>query len=355
MIIKHAKVLNEQFEFTEKDLCFEDTILSTAGGEEIDAAGCYVLPGLVDVHTHGALGFDANDDALDYDAWQAFLLKNGVTSFLPTTVTDTEENIVKALQKLEGSLGVNMEGPYISGEKRGAHAPEKICAIDLDFMERVKEQVKITTVAPEAYDNMDKISALTGMGIRVALGHSMADYDASKEAIQKGATQITHIFNCCPPLGHREPGLVGAALENENVYCEVISDGVHLHPSVVRFLYQTLGTERMVLISDAISATGLSDGKYNLAGLEVFVKGGEARLASGNLAGSTVTLYEAVKRAVSFGIPLSDAVKMASYTPAKALGLSGIGSLAVGNDADILVVDKELNIKHVFYKGKQIV
>ncbi len=355
MLLKNATILGEDFSFRSGDLAFSEVIGDCAGNHTIDCQGAFVVPGLVDVHTHGVLGFEANDENANFDVWQDFLLKNGVTSFIPTTVTDTKENILAALSRLTKAIGVNMEGPYISTEKRGAHAPEKICEVDLDFLEQVKEQVKMTTIAPEVGNNLDKIPAVCQMGIRVSLGHSSADFSTGCKGFAAGATQLTHTFNCCPPLSHREPGLVGAAFDSDSVYCEVISDGIHLHPAIVRMLYRQLGTDRMVLISDSISATGLSDGKYSLAGLEVFVKDGQARLEDGRLAGSTITLMQGVQRAVNFGIPLADAIKMASQTPARALGMDGtVGSLAQGKDADILVLNEDLSLRHVFYKGEQI-
>ncbi len=356
MLLKNAKILGSDFTFQNGDLAFSETIQNTDNsGDVIDCQGAYVVPGLVDVHTHGVLGFEANDKNVDFDIWQDFLLKTGVTTFIPTTVTDTKDNVRYALSKLTKAVGVNMEGPYISVPKRGAHAAEKICEIDLDFLEEVKDRVVMTTIAPEEGDNLSKIAKVCDMGIRVSLGHSTANYETACKGFAAGATQITHIFNGCPPLEHREPGLVGAALDSGGVFCEVISDGIHLHPAMVRILYNLLGTDRMVLISDSISATGLSDGQYSLAGLDVFVKDGQARLADGRLAGSTVTLYQAMCCAVNFGIPLADAVKMASLTPARALGLDGsIGSLELGKDADILVLNEDLSIRHVFYKGKKI-
>jgi len=355
MLLKNGIVLNEEFSFEIKDLSFSSYIGEKGDSETLDVTDCYVLPGLVDVHTHGALGFTANDKEVDYAKWQEFLLKKGVTTFLPTTVTDTPENILSAIDRLSSAITINMEGPYLSTEKKGAHAEELICPVDLEFLNSVKDRVRIVTVAPEAFENADKIKKITELGLRVAIGHSAADYETSQKAIEAGATQITHIFNCCPPLGHREPGLIGAALEDERVYCEVIGDGLHLHPSVVRMLYKLLGSDRMVLISDAIAATGYQDGVYRLGGLDTYVKDGEARLSDGTLAGSTVTLYDVLCRVTAFGIPLHEAAKMASYTPAKALGLSKAGCLSEGYDADILVLNRDLSIRYVFYKGRQIV
>ncbi|MBE7010853.1 MAG: N-acetylglucosamine-6-phosphate deacetylase [Ruminococcaceae bacterium] len=355
MKLKNGIILNEKFNFEEGDLLFSNTIGASTDQEEIDVTGCYVLPGLVDVHTHGALGYTANSEEVDYDTWQSFLLRQGVTTFLPTTATGSQEKIYSSIAKLDKAVGINMEGPYLSIERKGAHEAGLLREVDLDFLEKVKDRVKIVTVAPEVGHNIDTIEKITAMGIRVAIGHSAADYETGKRAIEKGTTQITHTFNCCPPFLHRDPGLLGAAFENENVYCEVIGDGLHLHPSVVRMLYKQVGTERMVLISDAIAATGYEDGVYKLAGLTTYVQNREARLKDGTLAGSTVTLYDVLCRVTGFGIPLCDVAKMASYTPAKALGLTDVGSLAAGMDADVLVLNQDLSIRHVFYKGNQIV
>ncbi len=356
MELKNAKILGPDFVFAEGSLFFDEHIQKTAtGGDVIDCGGAYVVPGFIDIHTHGVLGFEANSDDVDFDRWQQFLLKKGVTTFIPTTVTDTHDRILYAMDKLKKAVGLNLEGPYISIPKRGAHVAEKICGVDLAFLEQVKDRVVMTTIAPEVDQNLDAIPAVCDMGIKVSLGHSTADYETATKGFLAGATQITHIFNGCPPLEHREPGLVGAALDKEDVFCEVICDGIHLHPAIVRMLYRLLGTDRMVLISDAISPTGLDDGEYTLGGLEVFVKNSQARLADGRLAGSTITLYEAVRRAVGFGIPLADAVKMASLTPARAIGMEdSLGSLEEGKDADIVVLNEDLTLRHVFYKGKQI-
>ncbi len=354
MIIKSNNILTPDFSFKPDTLAFSDTIGESGSDTVLDCEDCYVIPGLVDVHTHGALGFDANDKTADYATWQAFLLSKGVTTFLPTTVTDTHDNLIAAFDRLSGATGINMEGPYLSAEKKGAHDPALICPVDTDFLDTVKDRVKIVTVAPEVAGNSETIQKITELGIRVSIGHSNATYEEAQSAIGAGATQITHIFNCCPPLLHRAPGLIGAAFDSDSVFCEVIGDGLHLHPSIVRMVYRQLGADRMVLISDAIAATGLCDGTYRLGGLEVFVKHREARLADGTIAGSTVTLYDVLCRTVGFGVPLEDAVKMATATPAKALGLSGVGSLQPGYDADILVLNQDLTIRHVFYKGKQI-
>jgi len=319
----------------------------------LDLSGYYVIPGICDIHTHGAVDVDAMDENVDFGKWKKFLLSKGITTFFPSTVTGTEDEILRAVKNLEESDGINLEGPFLSPAKKGAHEESKICGVSLELLEKIKHKVKITTVAPEMHNNMEQIEKITKLGIKVSIGHTAADYETSKKAFEKGATHITHSFNAMPSLHHRDPGLLGAAFENDNVFCEVISDGVHLHPSVVRLIYSAVGADRMILISDSMRATGLDDGEYTLGGLFVIVKDGKATLEDGTIAGGTSTLYDVVKSAVSFGIPLCDAVKMATLTPCRAVGMDDrVGSLEVGKDADITVLDKDLNVIKVFYKGK---
>lgn len=361
MILKNAKILTDNFQFHTLDIRFQETIteigenLNAQNEPQADASGMFLIPGLVDIHTHGALGFDAMDEECDFKRWQHYLLTNGITTFLPTTVTGTEKEIISALKRLEDADGINLEGPFLSLAKKGAHAADKIIEIDLDLLNKIKQQVKITTVAPEVGDNLKKIRAVTEMGIKVSVGHTAADYETAQKAFATGATHATHMFNAMPPLHHREPGTLGAAIENDSVFCEVIADGFHLHPSVVRLLYQALGADRMVLISDCLSATGVPDGEYKSGGLTVYVRDQQARLSDGTIAGSTSHLMTIVRCAVSFGIPLADAVKMASITPARAVGFDhDRGSICVGKRADLVLLKPDLSIASVFYRGKEI-
>lgn len=356
MIIKNGLVCTKKFEFEKTDIQFDYKIQKVGNIETeeqiFDASGCYVIPGFVDIHTHGAVDVDACDENVDFEKWKKFLLSKGVTTFFPSTVTETNDALFRAVKNLENADGINLEGPFLSHAKKGAHDETKICAVDLELLSKINHKVKITTVAPEMYDNMEKISAIVNMGIKVSLGHTTADYKTSKKAFECGATHITHSFNAMPSFLHRDPGLLGAAFENDKVFCEVIADGVHLHPSVVRMIYNCIGADRMILISDSMRATGIEDGTYTLGGLDVIVKDGKATLKDGTIAGSTSTLYDVFKCAVSFGIPLCDAVKMATLTPSRAVEMDNIvGSLDEGKDADILVLDKELNVVKVFYKG----
>lgn len=358
MIIKNGLVFTKNSEFENKDIQFNEKIEKIGNIDSsdkiFDAKGCYVIPGFVDIHTHGAVDVDACDETVDFDKWKKFLLSKGVTTFFPSTVTETNDAVLKAVDNLKDADGINLEGPFLSHAKKGAHDEKKICAVDLELLSKIKHKVKITTVAPEMYDNMEKIAEIVKLGIKVSLGHTTADYETSKKAFECGATHITHSFNAMPSFLHRDPGLLGAAFENDDVFCEVIADGVHLHPSVVRMIYNCIGADRMILISDSMRATGMEDGEYTLGGLDVFVKDGKATLKDGTIAGSTSTLYDVFKRAVAFGIPVCDAVKMASLTPSRAVNINNsVGSLEEGKDADILILDKELNIIKVFYKGAE--
>lgn len=357
MIIKNG-LLYRNGDFEKADIKFSEVIENigevTDSGDVFDADGCYVIPGLVDIHTHAAVDVDACDETVDLKKWRSFLLSKGVTTFFPSTVTATNEEILRAVENLKEADGINLEGPFLSVGKKGAHDETKICGVDLELLEKIKHKVKITTIAPEMYDNMEKIADVVNMGIKVSIGHTEANYEVSKKAFGCGATHITHSFNAMPSFHHRDPGLLGAAFENKDVFCEVISDGIHLHPSVVRMIYNEVGADRMILISDSMRATGLSDGTYSLGGLDVYVKDGKATLKDGTIAGSTSTLYDVLKCAVSFGIPLEAAVKMATITPCRAVGIeTDRGSLDIGKRADVLVLDKDLNIVKVFYKGKE--
>lgn len=361
MILKNAKILTDNFQFNTSDIRFNETIseigpnIQAENEAQIDASGMLLIPGLIDIHTHGALGFDAMDQDCDFARWKQYLLSNGITTFLPTTVTGTAAEILSALDRLKEADGINLEGPFLSLAKKGAHDEHKIIEIDLELLSKIKDQVKITTVAPEMWGNLTKIPSVVEMGIKVSVGHTAADYETACKAFAAGASHVTHIFNTMPPLHHREPGTVGAAIENNSVFCEVISDGFHLHPSVVRLLYQAVGADRMVLISDCLSATGVPDGEYKSGGLTVYVRDHQARLADGTIAGSTSNLMTMLRRAVSFGIPLADAVKMASITPAKAIGFDrDRGSIIIGKRADMVLLKSDLTIVKVFYQGKEI-
>ena len=316
----------------------------------IDLEGMEVIPGLIDIHTHGCVGDDTMDGK--FDKMCRFLAKNGTTSWLPTTMTEPIEKIAAATRAdihCPGAqiLGFHMEGPYLSREYKGAHNENCIVNPRLEDYQKLKH-VKVITIAPELPGAMEFIREC---GAKVQIGHTACSYDLAVEAIKAGADGLTHTFNAMPPLHHRAPGPIGAAV-TENAYVELICDGIHVHKAAVWVLYKTFGPERLILISDAMRATGLSDGEYEFGGMRVIVKDSVARTEAGAIAGSTSTLWHCVKTAVEFGIPWKDAVRMATQTPAEYLGIPK-GQIREGYDADLLVLDAGRNIKKIFIAGEE--
>lgn len=320
---------------------------------DIDLKGCKVYPGLFDIHAHGCAGYDTMDGN-HLSEMSEFLAKNGTTSWLPTTMTVPMEDIYKVVNCDTGIVtganvvGFHAEGPYVSVKYKGAQNEDFIQKPDLAAFRSLKN-IKLVTLAPELDGAIEFIK---NCGCPVSLGHTDASYDCAVEAIESGALCITHTFNAMAPLHHREPGAIGAAID-ENIYVQVISDGLHLHPSIVRMLYRLFGPERMVLISDSMCATGVSDGDYSFGGQPIRVDNGVARTLSGAIAGSTSTLFECVKKAISFGIPEQDAFRMASRTPAEMLGIKK-GRILVGYDAEFIAVDDNLNLTMCVIKGEPV-
>lgn len=305
----------------------------------IDLKGKKVYPGLVDIHSHGCVGYDTMDGE-NLEEMSLFLAENGTTSWLPTTMTMPMETIKKVTKnkdinnkKAAQILGFHMEGPYISPEFKGAQNEKFIKSPDINEFEEL-ENIKIVTVAPELEGSMEFIKKCKAV---VSLGHTSADYETSASAMEAGAECLTHTFNAMPPLNHRNPGPVGAAID-KNIYVQVICDGIHIHPAVVRMLYKMFGKDRMILISDAMRATGLSDGEYEFGGQKIIVKERIARTESGALAGSTSTLMDCVKKAIEFGIPEEDAFCMATKTPARLMNVNK-GQIKPGFDADLIILD----------------
>lgn len=328
----------------------------TAVGEntvtgDIDAGGCRVIPGLIDVHTHGILGVDTMD--ANFESLCRFYAQNGTTSVLPTTMTMDDNSLQKVCNSrstFSGAqiLGFHFEGPYISEKYKGAQNEKYIKNPSVDEFLKFKN-IKMITVAPEKYGCIDFIKEISKNCV-VCIGHTDCDYETASKAIENGAKCLTHIFNAMPALHHRKPGPIGAAFD-KNIYAQIICDGLHISPTMVRMAYNLFGEDRLILISDSLNCTGLPDGKYQSGGLEVFLKDGEARLKDGTLAGSSFTLWQCVKKAVDIGIPFESAVKMASETPAKLLSINK-GKIAEGYDADLLIIDDELNISSVIISGE---
>ncbi|MCR4431335.1 MAG: N-acetylglucosamine-6-phosphate deacetylase [Tepidanaerobacteraceae bacterium] len=349
-------------------------------GEVIDAGGKFLSPGFIDIHNHGNFGHDAMEATFDALASMArFHLLHGVTGFLAATMTASYVDIRRAvknvgdyIQKQGGNFsasdckenpgaqlfGIYLEGPYFSMSKKGAQPPEYIKNPDIgeleDLIEVSGNNIKVVALAPELPGATEAISYLKSRGVTVSAAHTDATYDEAVNGIEHGITQVTHVFNGMRSFSHREPGIVGAALTDERVYCEMICDGIHLHPAVMKLAAGIKGRNKIILISDAMMACGLSDGEYELGGQKVFVKSKAARLADGTLAGSTLTLDRAIHNMVHMvGVALCDAVRMATLNPARAIGLSHRkGSIEMGKDADLVIFDENINISMVMTMGK---
>ena len=318
---------------------------------DINAGGNRLIPGLIDVHTHGCAGSDTMD--ADFEPMCRFYAEHGITSFLPTTMTmgyDSLERVTNAETDFAGAniLGFHFEGPYISPKHKGAQNEKYIKNPSYEDFERFKN-VKMISVAPELQGSMEFIKAVAP-DCAVSIGHTDCNYETALTAIENGAKCLTHTYNAMPPLHHRNPGPIGAAFE-KHIYAQLICDGFHISKPVVLATYKMFGADRMTLISDSIRCAGLPDGEYESGGLKVFLKDGAARLADGTIAGSSATLLDCVKTAVKFGIPFDDAVKMASETPANMLGIKK-GRIEQGYDADLLIVDNEINLKTVIINGE---
>lgn len=374
MLIKNLKIYTEDAQFSNGELAFVDGIFVDANAltdsEVIDGEGLYAIPGLVDLHLHGALGGDASDGSLQaLEQMAAYELYQGITSICPATMTIPFDELKCAVQninkfartvnaKCSRIIGINMEGPFISPKKKGAQKAEDILKADVKTFRELNEAsgkfIKLVDLAPEMDGALEFIDQVKDE-VRVSLAHTNANYDEASRAFANGAKHVTHLFNAMPSLHHREPGVIGAAFDNTDVKCELIVDGVHSHPAVVRASFAMFGYERIILISDSMRAAGLADGEYTLGGQKVIVKGNEARLEDGTIAGSVTNLMNCLRKAVSFGIPLGQAVYSASTNPAIALGMDDkIGSLEKGKIADFVLLDKDLQIKAIYLAGNKI-
>ena len=366
--------------------------VSKRGKTTLDAGGCYAIPGLIDIHLHGCRGgnfYDADRDGLlQMLRYQA---ANGVTAICPTTLTlpvDVLEKSCAAIASIAGDIendtrggfsdgaragespspesgaaapiGVYLEGPFISRDKTGAQNPDFVAAPDISMFRRLQEasgnRVKVLAMAPEVNGALDLISALAGEVV-ISVAHTNTDYKTAVTAFERGAKLVTHLYNGMSGFTHREPGVVGAALDTPGVFAEMICDGVHLHPAAVRIAMKSLGLTRTVFISDSMMATGLVDGIYDLGGLKVRVAGKEARLVNGgNIASSVSNLMDCLRVAVrDVGLPLASAARCVSTNPALALGVENErGRIAEGLAADIVLLDKDLNIKEVIVRGRRL-
>lgn len=332
----------------------------------IDAKGRYVSPGFIDVHTHGRGGSDTMYNTFeDLDTITSTAVKTGVTGILPTTMTMSKEDTYAAIKnvgdnmdKVGGSkiLGVHMEGPFFNTKYKGAQSEEfMIKPTAENYSSLVGEYGKIVkklSLAPELKDSDKLIEYLVKEGVVVSIGHTNATYDEAVVGIKAGATSGTHTYNAMTPLTHRNPGVVGAIMEHDEVYAELILDGIHVSYPAAKVLLRAKGLDKVILITDSIEASGLEDGQYKLGNQAVFVKDNSARLEDGTLAGSILAMNNAVKNAYQhLGLSINEAVNLASYNPAKNLNLIDLGEIAVNKTADIIMFDEEINVDFVMIDG----
>ncbi len=377
MIIKNVQVFGEDKRVRQGAIQIRDGLFAAVCGleepdqssdEVLDGEGCFAIPGLVDIHFHGCVGADFCDGTEEAIAQMAaYEASVGVTSICPASMTVSEEEL-HTIMRTAGNYqphggaklsGINMEGPFISEKKKGAQAAEHIRRCDAALFRALQKEadglIRLVDIAPETEGAMEFIDMVKDEVV-VSVAHTMADYDTAAEAFSRGASHVTHLYNAMPPMNHRDPGVAGAARDAKNCSVELICDGIHIHPSMVRATFAMFGSDRVILISDSMRAAGLTDGQYTLGGQDVFVKGALATLADGTIAGSVTNLMDCMKNAVkNMEIPLEDAVAAATMNPAKAIGIYDIcGSISEGKAADLVLLDKELNVKAIYVDGKEI-
>lgn len=376
MYYKNARIFCSDFRFrtgafqVENGL-FGEILPDVVPDDAVDLGGATVIPGLIEIHSHGNSGADFSDG--DYEgltAMAAFYLRQGVTSFAPASMTlpyDVLERAFATAVKLKDQApagcsrirGIQMEGPYFSYKKRGAQNPDYLKDPDFEGFRKLYDAsqglIRIVDVAPElpgAKEFTEKAAKLC----TVSVAHTDSDYDHARAVFRAGATHLTHLYNAMPPISHRAPGVIPAAVENPNVRAEMICDGYHIHPAAVRLAYAMFGGERIILISDSGRCAGMPEGtKFSLGGQDCWLRGGVARLADGTIACSATNLWVCLKNVLSWGIREEDAVRSATWNPACAIGAEKeVGSIAPGKQADFLVCAPDYSGKRVFLAGTEV-
>lgn len=362
MILKNGNIFYNGV-FVKASLLIEygkitDIITDYAESDGIDCEGKYIIPGLVDIHTHGCVGFDFSSASSDeIHEMRKYYLKSGITSILAATVSLPDEKIVNAVRSIKNAsdyqldeaeiLGINIEGPYLSQKKCGAHDITLLKEPDIDFIQSLGDFIKIVNVAPEYGKAMDFIRSFSG---KVSIAHTDCDYETAKEAIGLGADHITHIFNAMNGLHHRTPGVIGAFFDTD-AYAELICDSIHVHESLLRLMFN-VKPKNIAVISDSMAATGLRDGEYKLGNLDVTVKNSVATLADGTLAGSVMNIYDMMKNLIRIGVAPEKAILAVTQIPAQSVNIANkTGNIDIGRKADIIITDKDFNIVNILHSG----
>ncbi|MCR4590233.1 MAG: N-acetylglucosamine-6-phosphate deacetylase [Lachnospiraceae bacterium] len=368
-----GRVYDPDYKFRQHDVYIRDGKFANKEDtgneyETMDMSGMTLIPGLTDIHFHGCKGHDFCEGDKDVIQLMAdYEESRGITTICPATMTFPEEKLNKIMaavreypnEKGAYIAGVNMEGPFISQEKKGAQNPEYITEPDIEMFKRLQEvsgnKIKLVALAPETKGAEEFIAALKDKVI-ISFAHSAADYEGAKKAFEIGVHHVTHLFNGMAGIDHRTPGPVFAAFESEGVEAEMICDGVHIHPSVVRAAIKLLGEDRVIFISDSMEAVGMPEGEYELGGQPVIKRGNEARLKDGTIAGSASDLMDVLRTAVlKMGIPLESAVRFAAVNPAKSIGIyDRTGSIEEGKAANLAVLGENIELKYVFSRGKLV-